>query len=389
MNRELLNPDVQIFLKKNSDCNATEISLKKSPFPKLSSSELAQQLAGRQKAKLKLPSWYATAGILYPRGINLEQSSSELTGKYKAKLTGGEAILDLTGGFGVDSYCFSRNSHKVLYCELHAELADIAKHNFEVLGIENIQVHNTSGLDFVKQLKVTNQKLDWIYADPSRRDSKGGRIIKLEDYEPNIPAHLTTLLDSTQNLLVKTSPMLDLASGINSLKHVREIHIVGVKNEVRELLWWLQPAYSGPVTRVALDLTLGYEFRVIDGEENAECKFSLPHTFLYEPNAALMKMGAYSLIASRYGLAKLHPQTHLYTGENLIDFPGRRFRILEVMPYKARKLPFNKANIAVRNFSESVDQIRKRTGIKSGGETYLFFVKILDDAYKVLVTETV
>lgn len=389
MNPELLKPNVQAYLNQNIGVDPTVFSLKKSPFPKLTSAELAQQLAGRKKAKVKLPSWYAKEGILYPPGINLEQCSSEITGRYKAGLTGGKTILDLTGGFGVDSSFFSQRNETVFYCELMPELTEITRHNFKILGIDNIDVRNISGLDFLGQFKSRNQKANWIYADPSRRDSKGGRVIKLEDYEPNIPANLEIILESTNNLLLKTSPMLDLAVGINSLSNVREIHIVGVKNEVRELLWWIQPDYSGPITMVAIDLIYGTEFRVSDKEESTQCDLGLPGKYLYEPHAALMKTGAFSLIGQRFGIPKIHPHTHLFTSEALVDFPGKRFRILEVLPYKAKKLPFKKANIAARNFPESVDQIRKRTGIKVGGHINLFFVKILDESYKVMVTEPV
>ncbi len=366
------------------------VALKKSPFAGVSPAELAQQLAGYQKAQKKLPAWFACPGIYYPPTLNLEQSSSEITGLYKASLVGGKTLVDLTGGFGVDSYFFARQFERVHYCELNPDLAGIAAHNFKKLGAGNITVHPVSGLEILSGLHKRGERPDWVYADPSRRDVSGGRVIKLEDYLPDIPACLDTLLAATDNLLVKTSPMLDLAAGSRSLHSLREIHVVAVANEVRELLWLMQPGYKGPCTRVALDLEGGEALRFTPEEEaRAECSYSLPLSYLYEPNAALMKAAPYKLLGQRYGLGKLHQHTHLYTADRLVPFPGRRFRIIEALPYKAGKLPFGKANIATRNFPESVELIRRRTRIKPGGNTYLFFVKIADETLKALVTQAV
>lgn len=366
------------------------VALKKSPFQGVRPAEIAQQLAGLRKAQKKLPAWFACPGIYYPPALNLEQSSSEKTGLYKASLAGGKTLLDLTGGFGVDSYFFARRFETVHYCEVNPELAEIASHNFDRLGAGNIAVHAQSGLEVLAELRAKGVRPDWIYADPSRRDAGGGRVIRLEDYLPDIPSNLDTLLAATDNLLVKTSPMLDLAAGSRSLQAVREIHVVAVANEVKELLWWMQPGFRGPCTRVALDLEGGEPLSFTPGEEAlATCTYGPPLAFLYEPHAALMKAAPFGLLGERYGLAKLHRHTHLYTSQNLVPFPGRRFRLREVLPYKAGRLPFVKAHVATRNFPESVAAIRRRTGIKPGGETYLFFVKISDDSLKVLVTEAV
>ena len=366
------------------------VALKKSPFTGVKPSEIAQQLAGLQKARKKLPTWFACPGIYYPPTLNLEQCSSEPTARYKARLASGETLLDLTGGFGVDSYFFAKRFAQVHYCELNPDLAEIASHNFGQLGAGNITVHPKSGLEVFEALRKAGIRPDWIYADPSRRTAKGGRAVTLEDYQPDIPAHLDELLAGTDNILLKTSPMLDLVAGSRSLKHIREVHAVAVDNEVRELLWWLQPGYEGPCTRVALDLGKGAPLRfTLEEEGAAQCSYSLPLAYLFEPHAALMKAAPFCLLGERTGLWKLHPHTHLYTSEELVSFPGRRFRIRDVLPYKAGKLPFQKAHVATRNFPERVEVIRKRTGIKPGGDTYLFFVKTADETLKVLVTEAV
>lgn len=390
MNNQLLNSEVQRFITENQFLEPAEISLKKSPFPEVSPAELAQQIAGRRKARTKLPTWYHGTGIIYPPSLGMEQCSSEATALYKAKLTRGKTLIDITGGFGVDSYFFSLKNETVHYCELQPELAQLAAHNFTVLGTTNIQVHPESGLQMVQKLASEGIRFDWIYADPSRRATGGGKVVDLRDYTPNIPDHLSDLLPLTSNLLVKTSPMLDLSAGSLALPGVREIHCVCVHNEVRELLWWIQPNYNGPITRIAVELNheLPFQF-TFEEEQRVFARYEPPGLYLYEPHAGLMKTGPFGLIGDRFNLAKLHRHTHLYTSNSLIPFPGRRFRILETLPYKAKKLPFTKANIATRNFPDSVDKIRQRTRIKSGGNTYLFFVKLWDDSLKVLVTEAI
>ena len=247
MNKILLNTGVQDYIKNNLKADIVSVALKKSPFPGVKPSEIAQQLAGLQKVQKKLPAWFESQGIYYPPVLNLEQCSSEQTAMYKAGLASGNTLLDLTGGFGVDSYFFSRRLGQVHYCELDPNLAEIAAHNFAQLGAGNIAVHAQSGLEVLEHLLKAGNRPDWIYADPSRRNARGSRVVLLEDYQPNIPAHVDRLLASTNNLLLDTSPMLDLAAGSRSLRHSREIHVVAIDNEVRELLWWLQPRYDGRI----------------------------------------------------------------------------------------------------------------------------------------------
>ena len=390
MNNNILHPDIQDFIAAHQHRDPVEISLKKSPFSHVTSAELAQQIFGLQKARIKLPSWHGCKGIIFPPSLNMEQCSSEATAAYKAGLTGGKTLIDITGGFGVDSYFFSLKNETVHYCEIQPELAQLAIHNFSALGGTNIQSHTDSGLNVVKKLADQGIHFDWIYADPARRGKDGGKVVDLREYQPNIPEHLSELLQATSNLLVKTSPMLDLRAGELALPGVREIHCIGVKNELKELLWWIQPNYKGPVTRIAIDLSYGLPFQfTLEQEQAAIAQYNLPEQYLYEPHAGIMKAGPFGLLSQRFNLFKLHPQTHLYSSNALIAFPGRRFRILDSLPYKAKKLPFGKANIATRNFPESVAKIRQRTGIKPGGNTYLFFVKVWDDSLKVLVTEVI
>ncbi|WP_255444097.1 class I SAM-dependent methyltransferase [Robiginitalea sp. SC105] len=367
------------------------IALKPSPFDWVSPQELAQQLSGRKKAREKLPSWHETPGIYYPPGLNLEQASSEQTAAYKAGLVSGEWLVDLTGGFGVDSTFFARRVNRVEYCEIDPELALIAAHNFQVLGATNVRVHAVDGLEYIRMMEGHANRPSWIYADPSRRHQTKGKVIRLEDYTPEIPQNLDLLLQATDNLLLKTAPMLDIRAGLASLEFVREVHVVAWNNEVRELLWILQKGFSGEPRIKALDLADGMPpFTFTLAEEAASVSRTTPLAkYLYEPGAALLKAGAFKLVGDHYELGKLHRHTHLYTSDALIPFPGRRFRVLRSLPYKPGRLPFRKGHVNSRNFPEDVAKIRKRNRIRSGGDTYLFFIRLHDESLQVVEAKAV
>jgi hypothetical protein len=270
-------------------------------------------------------------------------------------------------------------------------LAEIASHNFSVLGAENVAVSIGNGLELLPVIQKECGRIDWIYLDPSRRKKDRTRVFRLEEYEPNVPGVLPELFKVAPNVLLKTSPLLDLKEGARKLSHVREVHVVAVRNEVRELLWWLQEGYEGQADRIAVDLHYhGSPLRFSpEAEERAPVAQSQPLKYLYEPNAAILKAGGFKIAGAAYGLFKLHPLTHLYTSEKLLPFPGRRFEISQILPYKPRKLPFAKANESTRNFPETVARIRKRNRIRDGGDTFLFFVRTADESLKVLVGKPV
>jgi hypothetical protein len=386
LNKEILNPGVQEFIKNNPNTDSLSVSLGKSPFPGVTPQELAQQLSGWQKARKKLPHWHRTPEIYYPPALNLAQASSEQTARYKASLVQGETLIDLTGGFGVDAFFFSKRVKRVHYCEQDAALAEIAAHNFQRLGAGQIRIHPGDGLQSLERIMAGEGRADWIYLDPSRRREDRGRVFLLEECQPPLPDILPQLFRAGRNLLLKTSPMLDLSAGARQLGGVREIHVVAVNNEVKELLWWLQEGYSGEATLKATDLKYplpALEFTAA-GEASAAVSYAMPMKYLYEPNAALLKAGGFKTAALAYGLPKLHPQTHLYTSDALVPFPGRRFEIRGTHPYKPGKLPFSKANVSTRNFPETVARIRQRNRIADGGDTYLFFVRCHDESLQVL-----
>lgn len=376
MNTNLLQPEIQDFIQKNIKSDLSSLIFKGSPFKDVTIQELAQQIEGKQKASIKLPLWYGTENILYPKKINIEQTSSEATAFYKANLVSGDSLIDLTGGFGIDCTYFSKKIKQVVHCELNMELSKLVTHNTKKLAIENIE---TVVGDSFKTLQNKNQKFDWIYVDPSRRNDAKGKVFLLKDCLPNVPKNLDFLFTYTNNILIKNSPILDISSTIKELKFVKEIHVVAIHNEVKELLFLLQKGYKNAIKIKTINIL----------KENSQCfdyhigaiasaTYSDPKNFLYEPNAALLKSGAFQQISSELNIDKLHQHTHLYTSEYLIEnFPGRSFRILSQTKYDRKKLkellPENKANISIRNFPESVAQIRKKTKIKDGGNHYLFF----------------
>ncbi|MFD2561921.1 THUMP-like domain-containing protein [Aquimarina rubra] len=353
----------------------TKLILSGSPFENISPQQLAQQISGRIKAKNKLPVWYQTRGVYYPPTLNLEQTSSETTALYKSNLVSGDTLIDLTGGFGIDDYYFSKTVKRVIHCELNAELSEIASHNFRVLGVTNIETKAADGLETLRKLK----KVDWIYLDPSRRHDSKGKVFFLEDCLPDVPSNLDFLFSKSDNILIKTSPLLDIHSGLKSLQFVKEIHVIAVNNEVKELLWVLEKEINTDVQiktiNIAKNLRQEFSFSLKD-ENNISAELSLPKKYLHEPNSAIMKAGGFQSVSKILGLQKLHQHSHLYTSQDPIEFPGRSFELLSILPYQKqvlKKEKITKANITTRNFPETVAEIRKKFKIKDGGETYLFF----------------
>ncbi len=388
MNKALLHPEVIEFVQDNLTEDLTKLILKGSPFPDVSIQEIAIQIAGRKNAKKKLPTWYNNPKILYPPNLNLEQTSSETTAAYKADLISGDLLMDLTGGFGIDDFYFSRRFKKVIHCELNKELSDLASHNFEALGVNNIQ---TITGDSLGAISVVEDKIDWIYLDPARRDDYGGKVFLLEQCTPNVPENLKLLFQKADNILIKSSPLLDISSGVSELRKVVEIHIVSVNNEVKELLWILNRNISNSIKIKTVNITKS-ETQIFEGfleESTSTPSYSAPLRYLYEPNPAIMKSKLFDALQVKTGTFKLHSNSHLFTSEALIQFPGRRFEILESIPFnkKSLKRAINqkKANITTRNFPKSVDQLRKELKIADGGTDYLFFTTDLNNNKIVLV----
>ena len=389
MNTQILNSDIQNFIQRNLNEDPTKLILKGASFQDVTIQEIVEQIIAKKKCQKKLPTWFNTAQIYYPNKLNIEQTSSQITAKHKANIVSGSTLIDITGGFGVDCFAFAENFKHITHCEINKELSEIVKHNYYKLKINNIETKAINGLEYLENNK---QKFDWIYADPSRRNESKGKVFLLEDCAPNIPKNLDLLFQHTNNILLKLSPILDITASINELKFIKEIHIIAVNNEVKELLFILEKNYIKAIQIKTININK-------NGNEKFESKrvslntstYSLPKEFLYEPNSAILKAGLFNEVSYQLNLPKLNINSHLYTSIDLINFPGRRFKILEITTYNKKKIKklitSNKANITTRNFPETVAQIRKKTGINEGGNNYLFFTTDLNNKLIVIICE--
>ncbi|MBU3682206.1 MAG: class I SAM-dependent methyltransferase [Flavobacterium sp.] len=382
----LLQKDIQEYITAHLEADCSKLALQKNPFPTCSWVHIIQQIQSKQKCKSKLPTWYATPNLIYPAKLSVEQSSSEITAAYKASLVQGNSLIDLTGGMGVDDYYFSQKVNQLTHCELSSELSASVQHNFDVFGISNV---NFVVGDSLTYLENTNQQFDWIYIDPSRRNDVKGKVFLLDDCLPNVPQALELLFAYSPNILVKTAPLLDLNSGIQALQFVKEIHIIAVENEVKELLWLLDLSAKAPIQLRCMHFSKNGNEQV-DFEWNAQvdCSYSIPLDYVYEPNSAIMKSGQFQAVAYQFGVKKLHEHSHLYTHNKLIPFPGRVFKIDACIPYNKegmKQLALNQANISTRNFPDAVETIRKKWKIKDGGDLYCFFTTNKDNQKIVLL----
>lgn len=383
----LLDKEIQNFINQNIKVDIKNLSLKSNPFPEVDYKEILNQIEAKTKTEHKLPTWFHTENIIYPSKISIEQTSSEVTAKYKSEIVSGNKIIDLTGGFGVDCYYFSKVFKKVIHCEINSDLSQIVQHNFNVLNCENITCFAQDGLEV---LKNQNQKFDWIYIDPSRRNDLKGKVFLLKDCLPDVTILLDDYLEFSDNILIKTSPIYDISVGLSELKFIKTIHIVSVENEVKELLFELHKDYKGSIKIKTVNFTKStkesFDFEL---DNNIVVALYEPKKYLYEPNASIMKSQGFGSLSKEFNLKKLHKHSHLFTSESLIEFPGRAFEVEMVSLYKKdfmrKELQDKKANISTRNFPESVEQIRKKWKIKDGGDRYVFFTTNLKNEKIVVI----
>lgn len=384
----LLKPEIQDFINLNITADIQKLSLQKNPFPTTDYKEILNQIEAKAKAKLKLPTWYSAHNIVYPNKVSIEQTSSETTADYKSKLIQGESIIDLTGGFGVDAYYFSKQFQQVVHCELDPHLSAIVKHNFKTLHTDNIQCFPEDGLEVLRKRK---HKYDWIYIDPSRRNDIKGKVFLLRDCLPDTTTLIDEYLNYSDKILVKCSPIYDISAGLSELKFIKNIHILSVDNQVKELLFEIDKTHNSDnihikTANISIAETACFDF--VWGE-NALVNYTLPQKYLYEPNAAVMKSQGFDQVSNQFGVNKLHQHSHLYTSNELVSFVGRRFAITHIIAYKKAALKEflqgKKANVATRNFPESVAQIRARWKIADGGDVYCFFTTNLNNEKIVVI----
>ena len=383
------------FIEENARADVRSLALQAKKYPKVDMAIAVVQIAGRQIAEAKVPTWYRTEGLLYPKHLSMEQCSSEATAIYKAGLVEGETFADLTGGFGIDCSFLSRKFKKADYVERQAELCELAKHNFPLLGLD-IDVHNEDGVEYLKRM----QPVDCLFLDPARRDGHGGKTVAISDCEPDVSALEELLVEKARKVVVKLSPMLDLSLALKDLKHVCEVHIVSTDNECKELLLILQKETASTEVSIHCINSLGalngyriYQEYAFTQEQERTSDCPLTHeveAYLYEPNASIMKAGAYRSLTQVYPVKKLHPSSHLYVSPHFIeDFPGRKFQVEAVSGFGKKELKtflqgMEKANLTIRNFPSSVAELRKRLKLKEGGDDYLFATTLADES-KVII----
>ena len=372
------------------------LALQARRHPNLPVPELVRQIQARQKARAKLPDWADNPDLIFPPALSVEQASSARTAAFKANLVEGNRLGDLTGGFGADTAAFATRVDQVDYVERNPALAAVVGYNFAQLGIGNVSIHAADALAF---LKSTPHHYDWLYLDPARRDTAARKIFLLRDCEPDVVKLLPLLLHKADKILLKTSPMLDIEHAVLGLGHVRRLWVLAVDNECKEVLYELGQEPAIDPERYALNLRRDgsqQEFRLTRAREaRALPRYAEAQQYLYEPNAAVLKAGAFRSIGTAFELLKLHQHSHLYTSDVLrADFPGRVFRVLAVekadgAALKAYLGPEGRAHVTTRNFPDSVAEFRRRTGIREGGEVYLFATTDLRSRPMVLVCEKI
>ncbi|MBR6592560.1 MAG: SAM-dependent methyltransferase [Prevotella sp.] len=438
-----MNEQTRDFIRENADKDIRLLALSAKKNPDVDLSFALDQIAGRQTARQKLPSWAATDDIVYPPHLSMEQCSSEQTARYKMKLSSPSphpsskpshpsSLIDLTGGFGVDFSFMSRGFERAVYVERLENLCDIARHNFALLGMDNAEVVCGDGVDYLKSL----DRVSVIYLDPARRNEHGGKTYAISDCTPDVIELKDLLLQKADRVIVKLSPMLDWHKAISDLGDaVAEVHIVSVDNECKELLLVMQSPEAEDVSRktvkvVCVNNEEEFVFWSVGvkecwsencltpnpspkGEGSSNKLSSLiPHPsstestnsstcqlvnsstespFLYEPNASIMKAGCFSAIEQTFGVKQLERNSHLFVSESFVeDFPGRKFLIRAVTTMNKKDIKkalsgIDKANISVRNFPISVAELRKRLKIKEGGSDYIFATTLIDKSHVLLL----
>lgn len=435
-----MNQATQDFIRQHQDDDVRQLAFLGSKYPEVDMPFALDQIRGRKMARVKLPRWASIDGIIYPPHISMEQCSSEQTALYKAELAARllglpvpssenekeSEFVDLTGGFGVDfSYIASRLGMKSMYVERQTHLCEAAKENFDRLGLKNAIVKNGDGIEVLHSLK----ELKLIFIDPARRDDAGNKVVSLKDCTPDVTVLQEEMLSKADYVIVKLSPMLDWHRAISELSHVREVHIISVNNECKELLLVLSARNmgknvgsnsfsvldNGSVSPSAEDsghiedaadagnlriycINDAQSFVCDEQDMETSSVKIAPSTleemqYLYEPNASLMKAGCFGVLSERYDARMLSKNSHLFVSmEPIEDFPGRSFRIIAISSFNKKELKrhlssITKANIATRNFPLSVAELRKRLKLKDGGETYIFATTLSDESHVLVITE--
>lgn len=382
-----MNETTRQFIREHLNDDVPTLALKKAPVG-IDFSLALRQIEARQLLQKKVPSWSQNDDLLFPVRLSIEQCSSEATAHYKAGLLQGDSFTDLTGGLGIDTFFIAQHFTKADYVERQSELCELARHNYEVLGA-NIEVHNATAEEYLNHCS----SVDCLYLDPARRDVYGRKTVGIGDCTPNVAELQNLLLQKARRVMIKLSPMLDISKALEELHCVSDVHVVAVNNECKELIFILERDFLGSPVLHCANLSTSQPTLSFTFEQEHDCPLRLadePQHYLYEPNAVVMKAGAYKWVSECFCLLKLHKNSHLYTSETLVhNFAGRIFEVEDWADYNKKVKStllagVDKANLAVRNFPLSVDELRKALKITEGGEVYLF-ATTLRDGRKVII----
>jgi hypothetical protein len=390
---KLTTPEVIRYVDKNINTSIPDLILKGIPLD-LEPNLIINQILGRKKARKKLPTWYKNEKIIYPPILNIEQTSSEITAHHKSKYISGPSMIDLTGGFGVDDVYFSKKVDVLRYVEMNNDLAEIACLNFRTLDCHNIEVYNQ---DSIKKLEADQQTYEWIYVDPGRRN-ENEKVFLVKDSLPNILEHQCLLKQKSRFLMIKTSPMYDIEMGYKELNGVKELHIISVKNEVKELLWIIdwREKNTRDIKLFNYQSKKVFSYSKVNKSENDiyEIELSPVLKYLYEFNSSVMKSGCYDSLGDTYGLKKIETNTHLYTSDSYVKgFPGKIYlkEDVENINFKKLKKRYSGAyiNLIAKNIQLSTKIILQKLSCKIGGQTdYLIFIKTIN-GNKVIKAERI
>ncbi|MDR2129925.1 MAG: SAM-dependent methyltransferase [Odoribacteraceae bacterium] len=374
-----LTPELIEFIRVHEQDATERLLLSAHSYPGVEIPFAIEQILARRQAKEKLPTWYEERRVVYPSRLAVEQCSSEATAAYKQRLLVGSSLCDLTGGLGVDTHSFSQATREVIYVERDLACCQAARENFTLLNAPHVFVRHEEAGKAAGEI-VT----DTFYIDPSRRTNANKRVVTPADCEPDVLQLKPLLLARARRVIVKCSPMMDITESLHLFPESEEIHVLAVKNECKELLLVLGQAYRlEQATLHAVNITAAGEeqhlsFTLQEEREALPLQAEKIGRYLYEPNSALLKAGAFKTVATRFNLGKLHPRSHLYTADRLVaTFPGRIFAVDETIDFSGKALKqlanrFPKAHLTTRNFTLSVAELRQKSGIKEGGELYLF-----------------
>lgn len=381
------------FISNNAEADVSQLAMQLVSKPDFDKLKVLHQISARQKIRTKLPEWHANPNLVFPRTISLEQASSSATARYKAGLLRGESLIDITTGMGVDAFYIGQNFKRVRCFERQIDLAAVTRWNLEQLAPGHFEVTPEDGIEAVNRERPN---ADWIYADPARRDGSNQKTVLLSDSEPDIVACQALLLQTAPRILIKTSPLLDIRASLGLLQNVREVHVLSIDRDCKEVCYLLDREFAGQQPEIYAvhlnasgNVNSGIRFS-FDQEAAASPGYSEPLRYLYEPHPAVLKAGAFKILTGRYPVFKLATHSHLYTSSAFVaDFPGRAFEVLGVADADRKAIgkyiSSDRINLAIRNFPGKPADLLKKWRLKEGGHDYLFATTLQSGKKVVLI----